>query len=50
MINQQLLRELQSILKDDYKLDLDDQEVKVVGDQLTSGYETLLRLMVEEVK
>ncbi len=48
MINQQLLLELKTILKEEYKLDLEDQDVKVVGNQLINSCESLIKLLVEE--
>ena len=48
MINQQLLLELKTILKEDYQLDLNDQDVKVVGNQLISSQESLIKLLVEQ--
>ncbi len=48
MINQQLLVELKTIIKEEHNLDLSDQEIQAVGDQLIKGHETLIRLQVEE--
>jgi hypothetical protein len=48
MINQQLIQELKIILKEEFELDLPDQEVEVVGNQLVSSYETLIKLYISK--
>ena len=47
-MNQKLLDELKTILKDEYSLDLNDRDVEIVGDQILSSFETLIKLRVDK--
>jgi len=48
MISEQLFEELKNIFKTEYHLDLNDQEIRVIGNQLISSYETLIKLFKEK--
>lgn len=47
MISQQLLEELKGIFKAEYRLDLNDQEIREIADQLLRNYEILITLFKE---
>ena len=44
MLNQALVQELKTILKNEFKINLNDKEVGVIGDQLVNSCEALIRL------
>ncbi|MCK5211914.1 hypothetical protein KAJ89_04390 [Candidatus Parcubacteria bacterium] len=48
MISQQLVGELKTILKDDFGLDLKNQDVEAVGNQLVASYEVLIKLYLSK--
>jgi len=48
MLNQELITELQEIMKTDYDCNLNDQEALEFGEQLVASYETLIRLNLED--
>ena len=49
-MNQKLLDELKTILKDEYSLDLNNRDVEIVGDQILSSFETLIKLNLDNTK
>lgn len=46
-MNQKLLKELKTILKDEYQQDLNDRDVEIVGNQILSSFETLIKLNLD---
>ncbi|MCK5475370.1 MAG: hypothetical protein KAI71_02200 [Candidatus Pacebacteria bacterium] len=49
-MNQKLLKELKTILKDEYQHDLNDHDVEIVGNQILSSFETLIKLNLDNTK
>ena len=47
-MNQKLLKELKIILKDEYQQDLNNRDVEIVGNQILSSFETLIKLRVDK--
>ena len=47
-MNQKLLKELKVILKDEYQQDLNDRDVEIVGNQILSSFETLIKLRIDK--
>ena len=47
-MNQKLLKELKTILKDEYQRDLNDRDVEIVGNQILSSFETLIKLNLDK--
>lgn len=47
MLNQELITELQVIIKTDYHCELSDQEALEFGEQILASYETLIKLNLE---
>ena len=48
MISKELIEQLKIILKNDFELDLTNQEVEVIGSQLVASYETLINLYISK--
>ena len=44
MLSQELVQELKTILKEEYGLDLENQEVLAIGNQLVDSFELLINL------
>ena len=49
-MNQKLIKELKTILKDEYQYDLNDHDIEVVGNQILSSFETLIKLHLDNSK
>jgi len=49
-MNQKLLKELKTILKDEYQQDLNDRDVEIVGNQILSSFETLIKLHLDNTE
>ena len=47
-MNQKLLKELKIILKDEYQQDLNNRDVEIVGNQILSSFETLIKLRIDK--
>ena len=46
-MNQKLIKELKIILKDECQHDLNDHDVEIVGNQILSSFETLIKLRLD---
>lgn len=49
MVSQELLVELQTIIKEDYGADLPMQEVSLIGNSLVDFFETFAQMEMEKV-
>ena len=49
-MNQKLLKELKIILKDEYQQDLNNRDVEIVGNQILSSFETLIKIHLDNNK
>ena len=47
-MNQKLLKELKIILKDERQQDLNDRDVEIIGNQILSSFETLIKLRIDK--
>lgn len=47
MVSQELLLELRTIIKEDYKVELPMEEVSVIGNSLVEVFETLAQMSME---